>query len=484
MADSTTYLELSEDGGGSHKFYEVVVAGSDVTITYGRIGDPGKATTTPYPTPEKAAAAAAKKAAEKRRKGYEEAVRGVRKRRTVTRRAIPVSSSSSSSTSRRASAAVKRAPVLWKYDSGSAAFGVFVDEHRAMVGNERGDVWTLTHEGEVTNRYQLPDGVKCIVGDESWIYAGCDDGNVYDIGGKAPRVAYEIAENIDIYWLDISDGTLGVSDRNGGITTIDHEDESLWAANGEGTGAWMVRVDGDGVYHGHSAGVEKFSADGTSKWRTRTKGSVLFGWQEKDDVYAGTSGNKVHRIRKNDGVMIATYDCDGSVFSCATAENGRYVFAGDSSASVYCFDESGKRLWKLGTGCGSAFSMQYHDERLYLVTNQGQLACVDVSEAAIHAAEQGTVPQVKDVKLASLDAVRPTTDVETTSDAGTGVVVECVSVGGKARVHVVSAGYHADWNVQFPKNVREVGVRYVVEAVRESAQGGFYRASGEIKKLV
>ncbi|HSA53394.1 MAG TPA: WGR domain-containing protein [Yinghuangia sp.] len=480
MADSTSYLELSEDGGGSHKFYEVVVSGTDVTITYGRIGVPGKATTTSYPTAEKAAAAAAKKVADKKRKGYEEAIRGVRKRRAVSRRPAPSPSSSGS----RTPSNVRRAPVLWKYNSGSPAFGVFIDADRAMVGNERGDVWTLNHEGDVTNRYKLPDGVKCIVGDDSWIYAGCDDGNVYDIGGKAPRVAYEIAENIDIYWLDIHDGTLGVSDRDGGITTVDHEDDTLWAEKGRGTGAWMVRVDGDGVYHGHSAGVEAFGKDGKKLWHTKTTGSVLFGWQEKDDVYAGTSGNKVHRIRKSDGEMLATYPCNASVFSCATARDGEYVFAGDSSSSIYCFKADGTRLWKLASGCGSAYSMQYHEERLYIVTTSGQLACIDVSEAAIHAAEQGTVPTVRDVKLASLDAVVPTADVETTADAGNGVVVECVNVGGRLRVHVVTAGYESGWNVQFPKNMRVEGARYVVESVRESAQGGFYRAHGEIKRLV
>lgn len=37
-----TYLELSEDGGGAHKFYEVLVNGTEVTINYGRIGGAGQ----------------------------------------------------------------------------------------------------------------------------------------------------------------------------------------------------------------------------------------------------------------------------------------------------------------------------------------------------------------------------------------------------------------------------------------------------------
>ena len=84
MSQETFYLELSE--GAAHKFYEVVVDGTDVTIRFGRIGDPGQAKTTTHATAEKALADAQKKVAEKVRKGYERAVRGVRQKRTVTRR--------------------------------------------------------------------------------------------------------------------------------------------------------------------------------------------------------------------------------------------------------------------------------------------------------------------------------------------------------------------------------------------------------------
>ena len=38
----TTYLELSEDSGSAHKFYEVTVDGAEMSIRYGRIGDPGQ----------------------------------------------------------------------------------------------------------------------------------------------------------------------------------------------------------------------------------------------------------------------------------------------------------------------------------------------------------------------------------------------------------------------------------------------------------
>jgi len=58
MAEKRTYLELSEADGGSHKFYEVTVAGSAVTTRYGRIGDPGQSKTTKYKSPAEADAEA------------------------------------------------------------------------------------------------------------------------------------------------------------------------------------------------------------------------------------------------------------------------------------------------------------------------------------------------------------------------------------------------------------------------------------------
>ncbi|WP_214107453.1 WGR domain-containing protein [Acrocarpospora catenulata] len=469
-----TYLELSEDGGSAHKFYETVVDGTQVTITFGRIGESGQAKVTTFPTAEKAQAAAAKKIAEKVRKGYAPAVRGVRQRRSITRR--PIVSSHSTA---------QQAPVLWRFASGAPAFGIFVDGDRCWVGNQDGDVYTVSHDGTVTSRFRLPDGVKCIVADDFWIYAGCDDGKVYDLSGKVPRAAYEIAADVDIYWLDIHDGVLGVSDRAGRITTIDYEDEFQWARQANGDSAWMVRCDADSVYHGHSGGVARYDiADGRPVWQTSAADGVLFGWHEQDAVYAGTARRTVHRLAKSDGAVQAVYQCDAPVYSCATSPGGRYVFAGDSHSSVYCFTASGERLWKLGTGCGSAFSMQFLDDHLYIVTTDGSLACIDASEPAIAAAREGTVPTRLDIKAAaSLPTVEPSLHLETTTVPGDGVILECVPEGSRLRIRVITPGFET-WHVQFPKEIREPGARYLVEGLRPAARGGFYRAYGEIRRLL
>ena len=474
MAEERTYLELSEDTGTAHKFYEVIVDGCEMRIRYGRIGTDGQKQSKTFATEAKAKAEAAKKIKSKTRKGYAPAVMGVRKKRAITRRQI---------TSQRSKA--NHAPVLWKFASGASAFGVFVDDARCWVGNERGLIYALDPDGQVQQQFKLPDGVKCIVADDAWLYAGCDDGNVYDLTGKAPYVAYAISENIDIYWLDIKDGVLGVSDAAGNVVTINHEDESQWERKSQGSSGWMVRCDEIGVYHGHSSGVTMYDwEDGSVIWEQRTVGGVLFGWQEESCVFAGTASNRVHKFTKA-GEASTVYRTDAPVFSCAAAEDGKYVFAGDNCSSVYCFAADGTRLWKLATRCGSAYSMQFHNDRLYLVTTDGSLACIDASEAAIEAAKAGTVPDVRDIKAPSAAAaVAVSTTLDTTRDAAGGVVLRCSRVGGKLRVRVESPGYQHDWNVQFPRDIREEGARYVVEEVREAGRGGFYRAHGAIRRLL
>jgi predicted DNA-binding WGR domain protein len=472
MSEERTYLELSESEG-SHKFYEVIVKGKELTIRYGRIGDPGQTQTKKFSKPEAAQLEAQKKIDEKMRKGYAPAVEGRRKKRPITRRSV------ASAPSR-----AKPAPVLWKFQTSDSAFGIFIDDARCWVGNQAGRVFALGHDGKVRMQFQLPEGVKCLVGDHDWLYAGCDDGNVYDLTGKVPRLAYSIAEDVDILWLDICGGVLAVSDADGVVTVLDAEEEKLWEKKSKGDAGWMVRSTSDAIYHGHDDGVTAYRAsDGKQLWHQKGTDDVLFGWQTDTAAYPGCGSGSVYRLNKKTGKIELTCEADDSVLSNAASPDNRFIFAGDSNSTVYCFDGKGNRLWTMATRCGSALSMQYHEEKLYIVTTDGTLACLDASEAAIAAAQAGTLPKTREVKAPKAVAQADTTELETTRQIGGGVVVECIKKGGKLRVRVVSSGYEKSWNVQFPRNLRVEGGQFVVDEVREATQGGFYRAYGNIRKL-
>ncbi len=68
-------------------------------------------------------------------------------------------------------------------------------------------------------------------------------------------------------------------------------------------------------------------------------------------------------------------------------------------------------------------------------------------------------------------------------EAGDGILLKCFREGGKLRVRVISEGYNPDFNVQFPRNIRQEGVTYVVDEITLSPQGDFYRVKGDIRRL-
>lgn len=75
-------------------------------------------------------------------------------------------------------------------------------------------------------------------------------------------------------------------------------------------------------------------------------------------------------------------------------------------------------------------------------------------------------------------------DLETTDEVGEGVLVQCVPEGKKLRARVVSDGYNPDYNIRFPRSIRELGILYVVDEVIENPKGGSYIACGKIKRLI
>lgn len=75
-------------------------------------------------------------------------------------------------------------------------------------------------------------------------------------------------------------------------------------------------------------------------------------------------------------------------------------------------------------------------------------------------------------------------DLPTTDTVGDGVLVQCVKAGSKLRARVVSDAYESDWNMRFPRSVREEGMLYVVDEIKVGPNGKSYIACGEIKRFV
>ena len=222
-----TYLELSEDGGGAHKFYEVIVStGPQVTITLRpdrrerpdqgrRVRRPGQGR---RPRPRRRSA---RRSARATRPPYGACASAARS---------PGAAIVSSPLHRHS-----RRPVLWRFDSGAAAFGIFVDEERCWVGNQHGDVYTVTHDGTVTGRFRLPDGREVHRRRRLLDLRGLRrrQGLRPLRQGPAGSRTRSPRTSTSTGWTSTTASSASPT-RAGRITTIDHEDEFQWARTGQG----------------------------------------------------------------------------------------------------------------------------------------------------------------------------------------------------------------------------------------------------------
>ncbi|HRI69701.1 MAG TPA: PQQ-binding-like beta-propeller repeat protein [Polyangium sp.] len=383
-------------------------------------------------------------------------------------------------------------PVLWSQRLPTQAIGFHLDQNEVWAGWESGEVVACSLDGQVLRRWRLPAGVDALVADELWRYAGCRDGNIYDLTGEVPRVAYEVDKTAHIQWIDIYRGNLCASDSHGSCTVVDVEQNVLWKSKPGGNSGWMVRAAASGVYLGNSQGVTRFDWKGNVIWMQPTDW-VGFGWPGEKTVYAftgpGQTNAAVIEFYNETGEIKSRGSCYSkekhykrpiSAASCAASTDGERIF-GATCETIFCFHPDGSLRWEAPAPCGTPCSMAYQDDKLYVATHLGVLACLDVSDAAVERArtEQMSAAQSNALQEISVSA----RDVkEATSEEG-GVVVECVRMGKELRVRVVSPGYREDWFCQFPRDIREEGARFVVDQVREASQGGFYRVLGNIRRL-
>lgn len=169
---------------------------------------------------------------------------------------------------------------------------------------------------------------------------------------------------------------------------------------------------------------------------------------------------------------------------------------------VECFREGGKlRVRVLSDGFDSSLNVQFpraiREEGVHYVVDDlrlsndgtfyhagGQIKRLVRPGDENRYAGQSRAASRSAAPSASKVSARTAADLETTSTVGTGVLVQCLKDGSKLRARVVSDGYDPNFNMRFPRDIREEGTLYVVDEVIEPAGGGQYIACGKIKRFV
>ncbi len=172
----------------------------------------------------------------------------------------------------------------------------------------------------------------------------------------------------------------------------------------------------------------------------------------------------------------------------------------DSGILVKCFRESGKlRIRVISEGYNPKFNVQFprsiREEGVVYVVDEIKLSADGSFYRAGGEIRRLLLPGQKDPYAVqatkasrkppkAVTAVGSAADLETVDSVGQGVLIQCIQEGKKLRARVVSDGYNPDYNVRFPRNIRELGILYVVDEVIETAQGGSYIACGKVRRLI
>ena len=96
--------------------------------------------------------------------------------------------------------------------------------------------------------------------------------------------------------------------------------------------------------------------------------------------------------------------------------------------------------------------------------------------------KSGTVARKKTGKASTVSCTAA--DLPTVTSIGDGILIQCVKEKSKLRARVVSDGYDPNFNMRFPRSIREEGILYVVDEVILGPGGNSYIACGDIKRLI
>jgi Ca-activated chloride channel homolog len=184
--------------------------------------------------------------------------------------------------------------------------------------------------------------------------------------------------------------------------------------------------------------------------------------------------------------------------SAGSADTLERVTEAGESILVKCVREAGKlRVHVISESYDAALNVQfprsirqegvtYTVEEIRLSADQSFYRASGTIKRLVRPGEEivqnGSSASTRSRKAAN--AIGSSADLETTSAVGTGVLIHCIKDKSKLRARVVSDGYNPDYNIRFPRNIREEGMLYVVDSVEEVASGGSYIAYGKIRRFV
>ncbi|CAD5120171.1 DgyrCDS8746 [Dimorphilus gyrociliatus] len=370
----------------------------------------------------------------------------------------------------------------------SSGFGLHIDEDRILFGDEEGSIIELDHRGNVIKRSKLDQGVRCIVRDGGFVYAGGNDGGLYDLTNGPPRLMCKIEDFGKVYSLDVKHGIIAASDENGYVALVNYEGEIMWKKM-ESTDGWMVIMDDNFIYHGTIGAVSKMEKmTGDEIWKQEGLSPVNYGVKREDKVLVAAV-NRVVQVDTETGKILNEYKDKGAdtIYCCDKGDG--LVFAGSDDCVLVYEEESEKLLYNLKVK-HRPYSIKYYGGRLYLI-GKAMFTILSLTKESIESMlekrgkNKFSSKRIENI-LKNVPLVAPLTRVESinTVKAKGGIMLECVKDGEKLRVKPIGPSFEPDWYVMFPQSLRVEGAKYIVDKLEVAGESSrFYRTVGRIQMI-
>ena len=193
-----------------------------------------------------------------------------------------------------------------------------------------------------------------------------------------------------IIGMEIRDGLIAVSDNVGNLSACDIEGNQNWSRKSKGTCGWVIKADFEGIYHGHTLGVSKYSPmDGNLLWETDLDSPILYGFlNRRDHILYLSSGNSIYLLSAKTGEQIGFYPTPSPLVCNAYDYDNHRLFAADNRGRIFCFksgddrEKEGKLILATATGT-SILALFYAENKLFATTSDGKLSAYNVSDRAL-----------------------------------------------------------------------------------------------------
>jgi len=185
--------------------------------------------------------------------------------------------------------------------------------------------------------------------------------------------------------LSLSDEFLYAADQTNTVHCLDLHGRRLWEKGVESPITGPTARIGEVVCFGTQAGqlVALNRADGEELWRFSTGGAIRSNpveW-EKDIVF-GSDDHFLYVVDEN-GSLVTRYEMDESIGPSLSSDNG-FVYFGSDNGFVNKFDiHRGLVRWKVRTGGPLSNPPSVHNNRVYFVTKNNVLYCVNGTSGSI-----------------------------------------------------------------------------------------------------